>query len=459
MRALVIGAGIAGLSAAVDLAKAGAEVTIADPEDRVGGKLRSSRFAGIDDVDEGADAYLTRVAPAVDLARTVGIESVRHPATGRAAIWHDGLHDLPPGLVLGVPSALTPLVTTRLLSWRGKLRAGADLFLPRSTVDHDNLGRFVRSRLGDEVQERLIDSLIGSIYATDTDNSSLAAVPQLAGLAGSNRSLIRAAQRREKPVSNEPIFAAPAGGMEALASAALAWLQDRGAEWLPRHKVIQLDPSGPSQWVAQTADATLEGTFDGIVIATPSAAAAAILDASGFDGLATDLASIGAADVTMVRLRIPRDQWPERLSGYSGYLVPKPDQRLVTAASFASQKWADWRPDNGDQIVRASLGRDGLAVDHLGDRAALETTVSELERHLGFELSPTEHSVTRWTQGFPQYRPRHHELVERIESGLPSGIELAGASYRGIGVPACIASGSRAAERLAARPPFGTTFV
>jgi oxygen-dependent protoporphyrinogen oxidase len=358
-------------------------------------------------------------------------------------VWHDGLHDLPDGLVLGVPASVLPFARSRLLSWRGKLRAAAEPFLP-STDPDDSIGRLVRARFGDEVHERLVDALVGSIYATDTDRSSLAAVPQLATLARSHRSLLlgaRAVRRRMPPPDPDtPIFAAPRGGMGQLADATAAAVRAAGGRVELGRDVAALDADGTA-W-------RVDGErFDAVVLATPAPAAGGLLGDVAPDA-ARGLATIDSTDVVMVRLAVDGDEWPDRLAGRSGYLVPKPRQRFVTAVSFASQKWGHWRPDDGRQILRASLGRDGLPAMHLDDDAVLDTTVADIGTHLGIDLAPTDVSITRWHGAFPQYRPHHHRLVASIEESLPPTIAVAGASYRGIGVPACITDGSRAADRI-----------
>jgi oxygen-dependent protoporphyrinogen oxidase len=187
--------------------------------------------------------------------------------------------------------------------------------------------------------------------------------------------------------------------------------------------------------------------FDQIVLAAPAHAAARVLRRVA-SATADALAAVEYADIAMVRLAVGGDDWPDRLAGRSGYLVPKPDQRTVTAASFGSQKWAHWSPTDGSQVLRISLGRDGLPIAHLDDDALLTAAVAETGRHLDLDLQPTTTSVTRWVDGFPQYRPHHHTRVATAEASLPAGLHLAGASYHGIGVPACIASGVAAAERI-----------
>lgn len=436
-RALVVGGGITGLTAARDLIDGFDHVELREADDRVGGKLRSSPFAGLAHVDEGADAYLLRAPDASRLAEEVGLTDIVSPTSASASVWHDGLHDIPGGLVLGMPSKIRPFVTSSLLSWRGKARAALEPFLPATDPD-DCLGTLVRARFGDEVQERLVDALVGSIYAADTDRWSLRAVPQLAALAGAHRSLLLAGRRRRAPSAGAgPIFGAPATSMGSLATAAADDATRRGVSIRAGAPVASLHRDGDG-W-------RVDGDrFDAVVLATPASATARLLESVAPDSGAA-IGAIETADVIMVRLVQP--DWPDRLAGRSGYLVPKPDQRLVTAASFASQKWAHWQPESG-QLLRVSLGRDGLPVLHLSDDEVLAAVTDEVGRHLSIDLQPSELAITRWRAAFPQYRPHHHELVARARSMLPSGLALAGASYDGIGVPACIASGRTAAETV-----------
>ena len=443
-RALVVGAGIAGLTAAVDLVDGGRfDVEVWEADDRVGGKIRTSAFAGIPHVDEGADAYLVRVPHAAELAARLGVTDTTAPTGARAMIWNDRMHEIPSEVLLGVPAAVRPFVTTGLLSWRGKLRAAAEPFLPRTDAE-DSIGRLIRARFGDEVHDRLVDALIGSIYAADTDRSSLQAVPQLAGLASKHRSLLlggRSARARAAAAPSGPIFGAPRTGIGGLTAAAADHIERAGGTIQLGRTAGAIDADGAA-WRVD------DERFDVIVLATPAAATAPLLASVSADAAAA-LDTIEHVDVIMVRLTVPAGGIPERIiAGHSGYLVPKSRQRYVTAVSFASQKWAHWQPANGGHLLRMSLGRDGLPVAHLDDEAAVAAVITDAEAHLGVTLQPDDVSVTRWSGAFPQYRPFHHRLVERIDAALPPGVALAGASYRGIGIPACVADGRRAALQV-----------
>ncbi len=459
----VVGAGISGLATALALADTGtADVTVFEAADQVGGKIVTSAFAGVEGVDEGPDAFLARVPEAVSLAQRVGLgDDLVSPEPVGAAVWHDGLHPIPEGLVLGLPGRIRPLATTTLLSWRGKARAAIEPFLPRTPTDADSIGAFVRARFGDEVHERLVDSLVGSIYAADTDRFSLAEVPQLAVLANGNRSILLAARRQRRSqagsatAASSPIFATPRGGVGALVRATADAVVTAGGRIRTGTTVTSIASTEEGRWLLdmraeagtdRDLNSTGDNVFDAVVLATPAAATAAALataapDAAGLLGRAE------TSDVIMVTLHVAAEQWPERLRGLSGYLVPKPVQRWVTASSFASQKWGHWRPPTGGEILRVSIGRDGMPVMHLTDVEVLHVVLNDLERHLGVSFTPDEVRITRWPAAFAQYRPHHAAWVDDVEAALPSGLFVTGAGFRGIGIPACV----RAATSIAAR--------
>src|SRR5687768_10471652 len=249
-RIVIVGGGIAGLTVAERLgASAGDSVRVElfESDERLGGKLMTSPFAGRAGVDEGADAFLARVPAGVGLARRVGLgDSLTSPTGAHASVWHGGLHRIPDGLMLGVPGGFAGLATSRLLSVRGKVRAAIEPLLPRTADPHDSIGELVRARFGDEVHERLVDSLVGSIYATDTDRFSLAMVPQLADLAIGSRSLLLAARsmRKRRPPTSGPIFFAPRSGMQSLADAARAAAEASGVVFRTGSAVTAVERDG-----------------------------------------------------------------------------------------------------------------------------------------------------------------------------------------------------------------------
>lgn len=451
---VVVGGGVTGLTSAYRLRQLlpDAAITLLEADHGLGGKIRSSAFAGVDALDEGPDAFLIRVPHAMNLAVELGLaDQITSPAVGIASVWWNGMHSIPEGLLLGVPTDLVKLARSDLLTWPGKLRAGLEPILPATGVGADSVGLLIRRRFGKQVHERLVDPLIGSIYAADTDRFSLAAVPQLFELADNNRSLLLGARRSRRkgsaaPAATGPIFATPRGGMAALTHALALSLRTSGVTLATGRAVGAIERSGPG-WL-------VDGEFaDAVVLATPARTTAPLV--AGLSANAAGaLAKFDHSSVVMLTIALPGDNWPEKYRHQSGYLVPKPVQKMVTATSFASSKWTHWQPTRpqGGVILRISLGRDGHDVTDQADETLTTAALDEVGHHLGLELQPTEVRLGRWPGAFPQYRPGHAKRVLDIEASLArdaAGVFVCGASYRGMGIPACVQQANSTAQVIA----------
>lgn len=452
-RIAVVGGGITGLAAAWRLTADGHRVVVFERDDRFGGKLHSSPFGGLEHLDEGPDAFLARVPWGKQLAGELGLSDdlLTSPATGTAFVAHGGaLHRIPAGLVLGVPAGWTGLARSNLLSWRGKLRAGLDVVLPKSSLAHDSLGRAIRQRFGAEVLERLVDPLVGSINAGDSDQLSLAAsTPQIAPVAAKERSLLLGLRKLPAPgPGGGPIFLTPTAGIAEFARRLVAALPGRGAELRTGRPVTSIEPDGRGYRVDGEA-------FDGVVVASPAFAAAPLLEPIAPEA-AHGLRGITHAGVVMVTLRIDDPGVLRAMPSGSGFLVPKPEQVHLTAVSFASRKWAHLTPPAGGEVLRISLGRLGnQAPLDFDDETCALVAAKELAQHLGLrsEIVPAEARITKWPMAFPQYEPHHFVRVEAIERAVAAaapGLVLAGAGYRGVGIPACIRQAGEAAAAMSA---------
>jgi oxygen-dependent protoporphyrinogen oxidase len=445
-RVAVVGGGITGLAAALELRRLGSEVVLFEASERFGGKIRTSAFAGIA-IDEGADAFLVRVPEALALCRELDLgEHLVTPATGRAYVWTRGqLRALPAGLVLGVPSRVRPLVP--VTGWVGAARAALEPLLP-STPDDDCLGRQVRRRFGRAVTELLVDPLLGGINAGDADALSLAAAaPQLAELA-KQRSWLLAARHhlaQNPPSPDRPVFSTVVGGLGVMVDALTTRLRRDGADLRSRAPV---DTVGRENGGWQVAGER----FDAVIITTPASASAKLVASMSPDA-AAGLASIDEVSVAIVRLAFA-DRDAHRVLDASGYLVPKPEQRHVTACSWASTKWAHWKTP-GQTILRASVGRwRDIHAFELDDDAMVSAVLSDLDAQVGIRAEPVAVDVCRWPGGFPQYHPQHLSKIAAIEGALATdapGLVTTGAAHRGLGIPACIRQGSAAAVSVTAR--------
>jgi protoporphyrinogen/coproporphyrinogen III oxidase len=445
-RVIVVGGGITGLVAARDAAIAGADVTLVEPG-RLGGKLQTTAFDG-HALDEAADAFLARVPEGIELCEELGLDGdLVSPAERRAHVWSRGaLRRLPEEQVLGVPTDLDALAASGIVSAEGLTAARRDLETPlEAPADDVAIGSFLRGRLGDDVVDRLIDPLVGGINAGDTDQLSLAAtVPQLDAAARSGAaSLVAACAAQRSGVDrSSPVFFAPRAGMGALTDRLIGELDRLGVDL--RATAATAIESHDGHWDVALADGT-SGRADAVVIAAPAYAAAGILRPVATRA-ATLLAAIPYASVALVSIATARASIDRELDG-SGYLIPRVEGLATTACSWTSAKWPHQHGDGDTVWLRASVGRDGAPP--AGDVAA--TVLADLATTMAFHGNPLEVRVSEWPASFPQYRPGHLERVDAIDADLAEhtpGVVVAGAAYRGLGVPACIRQARLAVTRV-----------
>ena len=453
-RLAVVGGGIAGLTAAREAARAGWRVTLLEADTRTGGKLALGGVAGIP-VDLGAESILARRPEGTGLAEEVGLgEDVVHPATTAAGIFSRGeLHPLPGGQLMGVPGDLRALAASGLLNAAALARVRADRLLPRTPMEGDvAVGEYVARRLGRDVVDRLVEPLLGGVYAGHADRLSLAAtVPQLVPLAAAGTSLSNGVRdllaRAAQNGAGGPVFAGIRGGVGRLSIAVAADARRHGADLRTGIGVSALTRTAEG-WRLDLTDGTALDA-DAVVLALPAPAAARLL-AGHAPVAAEQLGGIEYASMAIVTFAFPRAALgPEGLPG-SGFLVPPVDGRAIKASTFSSAKWPWLAHSAGNLVVlRASLGRHGEERDLDRDDADLaKAALADLYDAIGLTGTPVDTHVQRWLGALPQYAVGHLDRVARVRETLPEGVAVAGAAYDGVGIPACIASARKAVAAL-----------
>lgn len=490
MRAVVVGGGVTGLTAAFVLSRAGVETTLLEASDRLGGKVRTRAADGFV-VEDGPDSFIAVRPAATQLCRELGIagELVGTREPRAVFVLRDGrLVPMPDGLALVLPTKFVPFATTRLFSPTEKARMGLDLFLPRGRMDGDDtIGGLLRRRLGNALVDRLAGPLVGGIYGTAIDELSLLAVlPQLRESERVHRSLLLASiaearQRRAKererehagkaagrragsapagghaaagaaPVVPRSVFLSLRGGMEALTEALARALADAPAPATVRLGATATEVAhGVEGYRVSLSDGSAV-TGDAVILAAPAPATAMQLDRLA-PAVSETLRTIPYGSTTIVSLAYPDAAATRPVRGH-GYVVAADGAYPLSACTISSGKWPGRAPD-GSMLVRAFLRTEGPGAPSASatDDALVAVARSAVEGTLGLRGEPTSARVARWPGAMPRYTLGHLDRVAAAEAALAPhpGLVLAGAAYRGVGIPDCVAQGRAAADRVLAR--------
>lgn len=440
----VVGGGISGLTAAYRLrVSVGPDprITVFDPADRLGGVLRTEQVGGMT-MDLGAEAFITRRPEVPALLGELGLTGRQVASAGaRPLLYSQGrLHPLPTGTLQGVPAraeSVAGLVDDatvariadeprRPLTWR----PGAD----------PSVAELIGDRFGSQVVTRSVEPLLTGVYAGSAATIGVrAAFPTLAAaLDRGARSLTEAVRAALPQPQPGPIFGALDGGYAVLVDelarrAGLHWAQV-GIERVTRdrHGWDLVDDEGV-HWSA-----------DAVVLAVPAPRLARLVDHLAPRSAAA-ARRIPVASTALVALALPGGT---PLPDQSGVLVASGEQLHTKAITLTSRKWG--RRGNVE-LVRLSYGRfgDNLARS-VGDDDLLNQSLADLQQVFGIGVDPVDYRVQRWIEAMPQYGPGHADLVAELRAGLPPTVAVAGGYLDGIGVPACVGSGTKAAARLVA---------
>ena len=474
---VIVGGGVAGLAAAFFLRDEAVRVTVLEGSPRLGGKLSVSEIAGVA-VDEGAEALLVTRPEGTGMIAQAGLDGERvEPGTTSSAIWTLGaLRPLPRRQFMGVPSDLAELAKSGVLTGDGVARASQDLLLPPTTRDGDvPVAGYVGARFGAEVVDRLVDPLLGGVYAgRSADLSFDATMPALSAASRRYRSLAEAARsllpaavgdREDGPAagtrSGGSVFTTLAGGLGVLPS---YLAKASGAEIRTSSMARELSrrPAGEPVWRLAVGSAAAQERVeaDAVILAVPARPAGRLLaGVPGASAAVTAFTEISYASMAIVTLGYPRSAFPGAslaALGWSGYLVPAVDGRAVKAVTFSTVKWPHLagvtaRGSEPLEIVRCSVGRIGEeAVLQRADDDLVALAAAEFAQATGVRGAPVASRVTRWGGALPQYTVGHLDRVARIRAAIASqpGLAVCGAAYDGVGIPACVATARAAVSQV-----------
>jgi oxygen-dependent protoporphyrinogen oxidase len=443
--AVVVGAGAAGLAAALELRSRDHEVLLLDGGDRPGGVMRRDRESGFL-FERGPNTMLVK-GPALSFLQRHGLEAALQPAKPAARdryLFHDGR-------LTPVPMSPFAFAASPLLTGKGKLRLLAEPLIRRGDGDGESVAEFVGRRLGPEPVERLVGPFLLGVYAGDERLLGAEAVfPSLVEMERESGSIVRGALSRmirpRGPRGLRGSYSSP-DGLGGLAGHMARGLGDSLRLGTRVASVRREEGS----WVVgvESGGAEPEIRARSLVLATDAASAAALL--RGLDGeAASALDSIEYAPVVSVPLCVdPRDS-SHPIQGF-GFLVPREAGLDLLGALFMSRMFPRRAPEDRELVMGMIGGARWPAVVDAADDEILERVQRGLDRAIGLRGSPQALAITRWPRAVPQPGPHHGRLVRGLRARLAAqpGLALAGAYLDGVSVADTLASGVRAADEIA----------
>jgi oxygen-dependent protoporphyrinogen oxidase len=462
-RVAIVGGGLAGLSAAYHLERLRSgdpalEITLFEAADRLGGVVRSESRDGYL-IDAGPDSLLSEPPAGLALCRELGLESDLVPVEGSArTIWifsRGRLRPLPPGTSFFTPDPWA-MARSRIFSWPGLARAALEPFVPRGPDRADeSVAEFFRRRVGREVVDRLLEPMMAGIYAGDLERLSAAAlVPRFRDLVRTHGSLIRGMRRARRAASGgddagrggAPAFFGLRQGMAQLAESLAVQLARTHVRAGRPVDIVRRSASG--QYSLGDRVGTALGEYDAVAIAVPADRASGLLrplDAA----LADALAEIRYVSTAIVFLGYDTSALSWIPAGH-GLFVPGVERRALRGATFVTHKF-EGRSPPGRFLLRASIGGAGREeIVERSDDEIVERVRAGLRAVVGWTAEPELAAVYHYPKMNAQYEVGHLDRVRRITEGEARhpGLALAGAAYRGSGIPAVLADGRRAATQL-----------
>ncbi|MDP9727293.1 protoporphyrinogen oxidase [Alicyclobacillus tolerans] len=455
----IVGGGITGLTAAyqllklADAAKEEIDCHIFEASSRLGGKILTYREQNLV-LEAGPDSMLARKPAGVQLIRDLGLESEiieQNPNARQTYIVKNGqLVHMPGGTQMGIPIHFTPFLETPLLSAAGKTRVFSDLVLPkREDPSDESLGHFLRRRFGDELTDSLCEPLLAGIYAGRVDDLSLQATfPQFADLEKKYRSVILGLRKTAHPTtastSGRSAFITLRGGLQSLIDRLSEVLSD-SAQFHLRTPILEIQRLETGGYELSTAYEHF--SFDCVLWTTDTQnllkAANKLLPVGSNQWL-----NVPAVSTATILLGYTPDQLNHSLDG-SGFVVPRLENRAITAATWTSSKWPH-TTQGRFSLIRCYVGRSGQQeILELDDKQILQKVRRDLEDLMGIQASPYFTHITRWQEAMPQYLVGHRERIRTFKQHIAThtpGFLVAGASYDGgVGIPDCVLQGQKTA--------------
>jgi len=450
-RVIIVGAGISGLSAAYDLARAGIPATLFEKQARLGGVI-DTRVADGCTLECGPDSFLSAKPDAYALIKELGFEDQVIGSNDHQRItyiWKQGrLVPLPEGVMMIVPSRAMPIAKSQLLGWNTKLRMGLEYFRTPGSKGDRSVAEFVTDHFGRETLDYLAEPLLSGVYGGDPAKLSIASVlPRFLEMEATYGSLVKGvlASRRKAPKGPAaPLFRTVKNGLSTIVNA----LASRAEVAHTQVEAIERDPSSAADGAFRVRVAGEWVLASHVILACPAWAAAKLV--IGMDGaLGESLGAIDYSSSVTLSLIYRANDFDGMRAGF-GFLVPRKERERLAACTFVGTKFSSRVPE-GNIALRCFFGGTGdEAVLGESEESLIAIARGELHRMLGLSAAPVDHLIARWPRSMAQYTVGHSKRIQDIRARAAAipGLYLAGNAYEGIGIPDCIRTGRTAAKAI-----------
>lgn len=464
-KVVVVGGGIAGLSAAYYLQQEGKaknaalSITLVDANPKLGGKILTEKVDGFT-VEGGPDCFISQKPWAAELAHRLGIQDDligTNDHQRKTFVLNNGkLTPLPDGVMLIIPTRIMPFVLSPLITWPGKIRMGLDWFIPRRPGrDDETVGDFVRRRLGSEALDKIAEPLLSGIHVSDPEKQSLLATfPRFRTIEEKHGSLIRGmlAERKaakvRKSAGSKPVslFQSFKQGVSRLTEALETALID--CRLIKDTRVVSIARSGEGGYrIKLSSGETLPA--DAVVLATPAYVAAELL-APVSPNISGRLNAFDYVSTATISLGFRKQDIQKPFMGF-GFVNPGTEKRRISACTWTSFKF-DHRAPEDHILLRCFVGGPGKEeMVELDDESLIKIARAELADILDLTAEPVLARIYRWRKANPQYNLGHldnvHQIFEACARELP-GILLTGSAYEGVGIPDCVHQGQKTAGKV-----------
>lgn len=444
---VIVGGGIAGLSAAYDLAKAGLAYTLIEKEARLGGVIQTTVRDGCV-IEGGPDSFISQKPEALALIKELGLEREvigSNDATRVTYILRHGrLVRLPEGFRMIVPTRVWPLLKSPIVGWGTKLRMGLELFRQPVNLPDRSVADFVIDHFGKETLDYIAEPLLSGVYGGDPSQMSVTSVlGPFVEMEKKSGSLGRAVLKSRTPSSTG------GGTLFRTLKSGLATLTEKLGQGLNVHRgAVEAIERAGTGFRVRAGGGPNSGWIEAssVILASPAWAAAGLV--GSLDGsLATLLGSIPYTSSVTVALCYDAAKFDGKRAGH-GFLIPRVERSRMAACTFVGSKF-DHRAPADRILLRCFFGGAGDdAVLNESDDALVAMARQELRTILGLTAQPLFASATRCPRSMAQYTVGHADRWKEIQARTAAipGLYLAGNGYTGIGIPDCIRMGRAAAQ-------------